>query len=60
MDHGDIAHWKIRQTGEKMSVLVTKNPEAFRRRIESHTGLEWVGWGSSLNVAKRDSGDSDQ
>lgn len=60
MEDGVVAYWRIRQTGEDMSVLVTANPEAFRRLIESQSGLEWDGWGSSLKTAKRNNGDDDK
>ena len=38
------AHWRIKRTGEVMSVLVTRNPDLFRALIESHAGMEFLGF----------------
>lgn len=37
-----IAIWRIKKTGEYMSVLVTANVPQFVAMIQSHKGLEFV------------------
>ena len=43
-----IAHWIIKHSGEKMQIEVVANYDRFKELIQSHPGLQWVGWGSTL------------
>ena len=39
-----VAIWKIKTTGEILTVVVTKNAKSFQQLINSHPQMEFIKW----------------
>ena len=42
-----VATWQIKNTGEILTVVVTKNFDAFRKLIDNHKQMKFIKWSNT-------------